>query len=70
MMDEIHGYIILTIEVTWHGRLISPCFSCLHLLNQCKTYIILRQILISHYSHRICPQNAVQPTLDADVHHA
>lgn len=69
VMDKIHGYIILTIEVPWHGRLISPRFSCLHLPNQGKTYIILRQILISHYLHPICPQNVVQPSLAADVHY-
>lgn len=26
-MDKIHGYTILTIEVTWHERLILPSFS-------------------------------------------
>lgn len=38
VMDKIHDYTILTIEVIWHGRLISPSFSCLHLPNQGKTW--------------------------------
>lgn len=27
MMDKIHGFILLTVKVTWHGRIISPSFS-------------------------------------------
>lgn len=67
VMNKIHGYTILTTKVTWHGRLISLSFLCLHLPNQGKTDVILMQILISHYLHPICPQNTVQPSLATDV---
>lgn len=31
--NRIPGFILLTVKVTWHERLITPSFSCLHLPN-------------------------------------